>query len=58
MLGQAWGFVKITAPAARQPVNRDTSQFELLQDKLQDAEDRDGHYLLRGFGAGDPAGTL
>jgi hypothetical protein len=45
-------------PAARQPVNRDTFQFELLKDKLQDAENRDAHYLLRAFRAGDQAGTL
>ena len=56
--GKAWGFVKITVPKARQPVNRDTFQFELLQDKLQEAQQRDGHYLLRGFGAGDQGGPL
>ena len=56
--GKAWGFVKITVPKARQPVNRDTFEFEVLQDKLKDAQQRDGHYLLRGFGAGDQAGPL
>jgi hypothetical protein len=56
--GKAWSFVKITVPKARQPVNRDTFKFELLQDKLEDAQQRDGHYLLRGFGAGDQAGPL
>jgi hypothetical protein len=56
--GKAWGFVKITVPKARQPVNRDTFRFEVLRDKLHDAEQRDGHYLLRGFGAGDQAGPL
>jgi hypothetical protein len=56
--GRAWGFVKITVPKARQPVNRDTFQFELLHDKLQQAQERDGHYLLRAFGAGDQAGPL
>jgi len=56
--GKAWGFVKIGVPKARQPVNRDTFQFEVLQDKLQDAQQRDGHYLLRGFDAGDQAGPL
>ena len=54
--GSAWRFVKITVPQARQPVNRDTFQFELLKDKLKDSEERDGHYLLRGFQAGDQAG--
>jgi len=56
--GKAWRFVKITVPKARQPVNRDTFKFELLKNKLQDAQERDGHYLLRGFRAGDQAGTL
>ena len=56
--GKAWGFVKVTVPKARQPVNRDTFKFQLLQDKLQDAQERDGHYLLRGFQAGDPARPL
>jgi len=56
--GKAWGFVKITLPKARQPVHRDTFKFELLKDKLKDAQDRDGHYLLRGFGAGDQGGPL
>lgn len=56
--GKAWGFVKITTPKARQPVHRDTLQFAVLRDKLKDAQQRDGHYLLRGFGAGDQAGPL
>jgi len=56
--GGAWRFVKITVPKARQPVNRDTFQFELVRDKLKAAQERDGHYLLRAFGAGDQAGTL
>jgi transposase len=56
--GSAWRFVKITVPQARQPVNRDTFQFELLKDKLKDSEERDGHYLLRGFQAGDQAGPM
>jgi hypothetical protein len=56
--GRAWSFVKITVPQARQSVNRDTFQFELLKDKLHDAQERDGHYLLRGFGAGDEAAPL
>jgi hypothetical protein len=56
--GKAWGFVAITLPQARQPVNRDTFRFELLKDKLKPAEQRDGHYLLRGFEAGDQGGPL
>ena len=56
--GQAWRFVKITLPETRQPVTRDTFQFRLWKDKLQEAEERDGHYLLRAFRAGNQAGTL
>jgi hypothetical protein len=48
----------MTVPKARQPVHRDTFRFELLKDKLHDAQERDGHYLLRGFGAGDEAVPL
>lgn len=56
--GSAWRFVELTVPKARQPVNRDTFKFELLKDKLKEAEERDGHYLLRGFNAGDQAGPM
>ena len=42
--GRAWRFVKITVPKARQPVSRDTFKFELLKDKLKDAQERDGHF--------------
>ncbi|MEK7717008.1 MAG: IS1634 family transposase [Pseudomonadota bacterium] len=56
--GRAWSFVALTLPAAGEPVNRDTFRFALLKDKLREAEARDGHYLLRGFRAGDAAGPL
>jgi hypothetical protein len=56
--GRAWGFVKIQKPKAKQPVNRQTFAFELLKDKLEAAELRDGHYLLRAFQAGEQAGSL
>lgn len=56
--GRAWSFVALTLPTARQPVNRDTFRFTLLKAKLREAEARDGHYLLRGFRAGDSAGPL
>jgi hypothetical protein len=56
--GKAWNFVKLTLPKPREPVSRETFSFELLKSKLQDAQDRDGHYLLRAFRAGDQAGTL
>ena len=53
--GGAWGFVRITLPTARQPVNRDTFKFELLKEKLKAAQQRDGYTLLRGFRAGNQA---
>jgi transposase len=56
--GAAWRFVKITVPTTRQPVNRQSFRFELLKDKLREAEERDGHYLLRGFKAGAEGGAL
>jgi hypothetical protein len=56
--GKAWSFVALTLPAAGAPVNRDTFGFTLLKDKLREAQVRDGHYLLRGFRAGDAAGPL
>lgn len=56
--GKAWSFVQITVPAPGQPVNRETFRFILLKDKLRETEARDGHYLLRGFKAGDTAGPL
>jgi len=56
--GRAWGFVEIRVPKARQPVNPETFKFQLLKDKLKEAQERDGHYLLRGFSAGDQAGPL
>ena len=56
--GKAWSFIAITLPAAGEPVNRDTFSFTLLKDKLREAQARDGHYLLRGFRAGDAAGPL
>ncbi len=56
--GRAWGFVKITVPKARQEVSRETFRFELKKEKLQAAELRDGHYLLRSFRSGDQAAKL
>ena len=56
--GWAWSFVKITVPKVNQEVRRQTFGFELLKDKLEAAELRDGHYLLRSFRAGQQAGTL
>jgi len=56
--GAAWGFVQIPRPKVRAPVHRDPFKFELRHDQLQDAEARDGHYLLRAVRAGDQAGPL
>lgn len=56
--GGAWRFVKITVPQAGQSVSRDTFGFELLKEKLKEAEEHDGYTLLRGFGAGDQAGPV
>jgi Transposase DDE domain len=56
--GKGWGFVQITKPKAREPVNRQTFRFKVLKDKLKEAQERDGHYLLRGFNAGEQAGPM
>jgi transposase len=56
--GKAWGFVEITKPKARESVNRQTFQFKVLKKKLKEAQERDGHYLLRGFNVGDQAGPM
>ena len=45
--GRAFGFVKIHLPATSESVTRQTFSFQLDKTKLQDAEQRDGHYLLR-----------
>ena len=42
-------------PDARQPVTRESFQFHVDKAKLQEAELRDGHYLLRSnLAGGDP----
>jgi len=54
--GRAFGFVRILLPREGEAVTRQTFTFQLDQDKLQKAELRDGHYLLRSNLAGeDPA---
>lgn len=45
--GRAFGFLKINLPTARQTVTRTTFTFQLDKTKLQEAQLRDGHYLLR-----------
>jgi transposase len=54
--GRAFGFVNITLPKPGQEVKRETFTFRLDKAKLEDAELRDGHYLLRtNLVAEDPA---
>jgi transposase len=45
--GRAFGFVKLTLPGAGKEVTRETFRFEVDKKKLKQAQDRDGHYLLR-----------
>jgi transposase len=54
--GRVFGLVKIQLPEAGQPVTRQTFRFHLNKTKLQELEQRDGHYLLRSNLTGeDPA---
>jgi hypothetical protein len=45
--GRAFGFVPIDLPQEGEEVTRQTFTFQLDKEKLQKAERRDGHYLLR-----------
>ena len=45
--GRGFGFVKIKLPQKDEAVTRTSFSFQLDKTKLQDAELRDGHYLLR-----------
>ena len=54
--GRAFGFVTMQIPDASSAVTRQSFSFRLDKIKLQDAELRDGHYLLRSnLTGGDPA---
>ena len=54
--GRAFGFVQLTIPADSQPVTRASFHFKVDKLKLRQAEQRDGHYLLRSnLTAEDPA---
>jgi transposase len=54
--GRAFGFVKICLPQAQELVTRQTFFFRVEKSKLQKAQQRDGHYLLRSnLTAEDPA---
>jgi transposase len=46
-VGRAFGFVIINLPKAGELVTRQTFTFKLDKAKLKEAEQRDGHYLLR-----------
>jgi len=45
--GRSFHFVLLQVPGEDQPVTRETFQFRVDKKKLQEAEWRDGHYLLR-----------
>jgi transposase len=54
--GRAFGFVSIRIPLAQEKVTRQTFSFRVEKGKLQKAQQRDGHYLLRSnLTAEDPA---
>jgi len=54
--GRAFGFVILGVPKADEEVTRQTFTFAINQPKLHQAEQRDGHYLLRSNLTGeDPA---
>jgi transposase len=54
--GRAFGFVKIQLPTKDQAVTRESFRFQLDKDRLKQAEQRDGYYLLRSnLTAEDPA---
>jgi transposase len=54
--GRAFQFVQLQVPAEGQEVTRKTFQFRVDKKKLQAAQWRDGHYLLRSnLSAGDPS---
>jgi transposase len=54
--GRAFHFVHLQVPEEGQEVTRETFQFRVDKKKLQAAEWRDGHYLLRSnLTAGDPS---
>jgi len=56
--GRAFGFVRILLPKEGEAVTRQTFTFQLDKDKLQKAELRDGHYLLRSNLVGEDAAVL
>jgi transposase len=54
--GRAFGYVTVELPKKDEPVTRSTFRFRVEKEKLRQAEQRDGHYLLRSNLVGeDPA---
>jgi transposase len=54
--GRVFGFVELHVPKEGEEVTRETFRFQVNKEKLQQAELRDGHYLLRSnLVAEDPA---
>ena len=54
--GRAFQFMQLQVPGEDQEVTRETFQFRVDKKKLQAAEWRDGHYLLRSnLTASDPS---
>ncbi len=56
--GRAFGLVRMHLPQEGEAVTRQTFTFQLDKDKLQKAELRDGHYLLRSNLVGKDAAML
>jgi transposase len=56
--GRAFGFVSIRVPKADEEVTRQTFTFAVDKKKLNKAETRDGHYLLRSNLTAEDPGVL
>ena len=56
--GRAFGFVKVRMPLANESVTRQTFSFRVEKSKLQKAQQRDGHYLLRSNLTAEDAAVL
>jgi transposase len=56
--GRAFGFVTLRVPKADEEVTRQTFTFATNKQKLHQAEQRDGHYLLRSNLTGEDPGVL
>jgi hypothetical protein len=56
--GRAFGFVRIRLPQEGEEVTRETFSFRLDKEKLEKAELRDGHYLLRSNLVGEDPSVL